>query len=98
MQTNPENREEFKSISDERSVFYSPLKSTFTPQSRAYNLKYGRLLTGLQGIRGFRLRQHAPPFLLRKLYQLSEIPLQYYTTLGKRRMGVFLGSRQKVHA
>lgn len=42
-----------------------------------------QVLTMPQGICGFHLRQHASPFLLCELYQLSEIPLLCCKTFGQ---------------
>jgi hypothetical protein len=80
IQTNPENKAEFSSVSNERYDSFSCLccvRGCSTPGANEW----------AQGIRGFRLREHASPLHLRQFHQLANITcifsnLERETTLG----------------
>jgi hypothetical protein len=66
MQTNPENKAEFEAVSNERYGWISGSTLDFISQRLTSKLH-------IQGVCGFRLREHASPFLLRQFHQLGNI-------------------------
>jgi hypothetical protein len=74
MQTNPENKVEFESISHERYV------STLAARRDIEKAVDNKANERLQGVRGLHLRQHDITLLLRELHQLGEKTDRRYPT------------------